>query len=366
MVKKHNYELDLAKFMFSIVILIYHCNKLYIGEETTLLKFGYIATEFFFIVSGYLMVASSHRYQDKAIGRSTLDFIINKIKGFYPYLLIGFVFTFVVRQYVFSLERSITNTVLGDAVASMSELLLLHTSGINFATIYNGPSWYLSSMVVAMILLFPLLLKFKEWYTNIGGLGIAIFTYAFISQNNPTVNGTKIWMHFADMGVLRAIAGLSLGIFLFGLVNRVKEKNIRLNKKGCALVITVELIMYVILAWIMQDLHKLRGKTQFDYIMIILIFGICFIIFSGITRISDKLPAKICSFLGRLSLPIYLNHRAFIYLYQSFNLNLSYKKTVALLLVSTAVACVVTFGILALCRFIRKKLGRKLVKSLTE
>ena len=270
--KKQNYELSLFKFIFSIIIVLYHSHRFFSNDTTYILGSGWSGTEFFFIVSGYLMAVSSRKYSEKPLGASTFDFIMKKIKSIYPFYIIAFLLTFAVRQFAFSLKRDLY--IFEDFLISINEMLLLQDSGITFKRIYNGPTWYISAMIIAMMVLFPLLLKFKEWYTNIGGLTISVFIYAYIAQNVYSVNNAVTWLNITTVGILRAIAALSLGAFLYGLVNRIKERNFAFTKSGKTLMLLSELGAFILLIWIMQNLRSLNGKYQFDFIMIILIFYI--------------------------------------------------------------------------------------------
>ena len=64
---RRNYVIDLLKFIFSIVIVLYHINTLDLqprGGGYLIAKSGFIAVEFFFIVSGYLLAQSTDRQTD--------------------------------------------------------------------------------------------------------------------------------------------------------------------------------------------------------------------------------------------------------------------------------------------------------------
>ena len=65
---RRNYVIDLLKFIFSIVIVLYHINTLDLqprGGGYLIAKSGFIAVEFFFIVSGYLLAQSTDRQTDR-------------------------------------------------------------------------------------------------------------------------------------------------------------------------------------------------------------------------------------------------------------------------------------------------------------
>ena len=51
-ISKRNGEIDLFRFIFSVMIIIFHFGNTY---NYRIFQNGYIAVEFFFVVSGYLM-----------------------------------------------------------------------------------------------------------------------------------------------------------------------------------------------------------------------------------------------------------------------------------------------------------------------
>ncbi len=330
--RKYNPEIDLAKFLFSVVIVLYHSTKLTSCAGEGIMPFGFLATDFFFMVSGYLMVKSSKKYEERPLGKSTFDFLMSKVKSLYPYLVFSFVIAFVARQIIFFSEGSRPIVKLfKDTVASLHEVILLQGSGIDFGKIYNGPTWYISSMLIAMAILFPILMKKKEWFVNIGSLAAAVLVYAFISQEKGTLNSLG-WSGFVSFGVLRAIAGLSLGVFLTSLTDKIAASPLKLNKFGKIALALLEGVLGLTLLLLMQN----EGKNEFDFVAILLIFFICLIIFSSESALSEILPEKLCRLLGRLSLVIYFNHRIMVFLLNAFAPELSYKRSLVIYIAASA------------------------------
>lgn len=332
--KKYNPQIDIAKFLFSIIIILYHSNKL-ISLDFNLFQYGYTAVEFFFMITGYLMVCSSKKFDSSFPGKSTFTFTINKIKSFYLYFLISFVVAFIVRNLSFYIDKSLTLGKLFDnAVLSINEIFLLHTTGIDFGKIYNGPTWYLSAMIVAILILFPVVLKFKDWLTGSGGLLIAILSFAIISQTKGNLN-TVAWHEFISLGILRAIAGLSLGAFLFGLIERLNENNIKLKPLPKFLLFLVQLFFTTLLLFIMHT----RGHNKFDFIALILIFIVTFFVLSGLTTPNKIIGARLFKALGKFSLIGYLNHRSVIYLLNAVAPDLPEQKTFIYYIIGILISC---------------------------
>ena len=64
MVSKRNQTIELLRFFFAVVIVLYHGRVIF---PISLFPSGYLAVEFFFIVSGYMMVKSSKKQQDSTM-----------------------------------------------------------------------------------------------------------------------------------------------------------------------------------------------------------------------------------------------------------------------------------------------------------
>lgn len=332
--KKYNPQIDIAKFLFSIIIILYHSNKL-VAFDVHLFQYGYTAVEFFFMITGYLMVCSSKKFDTACLGKSTLNFTINKVKSFYLYFLISFIVAFLVRNLSFYIDKTLTLEKLFDnAVLSINEIFLLHTTGIDFGKIYNGPTWYLSAMIVAILILFPIVLKFKDWFTNCGGLLIAILSFAVISQTKGNLN-TVAWHEFISLGVVRAIGGLSLGAFLFGLIEKLKENKIELKPVPKTLLFLFQLFLTAFLLFIMHT----KGRNKFDFIALLLIFFVTFLVLSGLTTPNKLIGVRLFNVLGKFSLIAYLNHRSVIYLLNAVAPDFPSTKTFIFYIIGVLISC---------------------------
>ena len=106
-------EMEFLRFIFSIIIVFHHSRN-FIGNETSLFLNGAFAVEFFFILSGFLMMKSISRMNDKYenLGMETVQFIKKKYLSLCPDMIIswiiGAVATAIVCKYTF---ETIANTV---------------------------------------------------------------------------------------------------------------------------------------------------------------------------------------------------------------------------------------------------------------
>lgn len=355
MAKKSNYnpEIDLLKFLFSLIIVVYHSKYISALGDNAPFPYGFTAVEFFFMVSGFFMAKSSKKYDNSQIGKSTFDFILKKVKPLYLPFCIAFVGAFAIREIGFFLNDGYTLVkMFKDIVASAGEWLFLMKTGVTFGRSFNGPTWYIGAMLLAMAILLPILLKYRDWFLNIGSLVLAVMLYGYAYTVKNTLNYLE-WSGFTTMAVIRAIAGIALGCFICSLTERLQAREFELKKLGKVLLAVVELGLFALVLTIMS----VTGKNHFDFVCVIYMFFLTFIAFSGLTGIKDILPKKLCSVLGDFSFYLYLCHRAITRLFPILNLELSYFETLALYLAITVLAAFVCKLLTLLCRNIRSKIS---------
>ena len=91
--KKHNGTISLLKFIFAFIVMMYHFRISFFPSNRHLLpiNLGYLAVDFFFIVSGYYFGLSAIKDWNKRsnIYLDNLKMLWNKIKRLLPYSIIA-------------------------------------------------------------------------------------------------------------------------------------------------------------------------------------------------------------------------------------------------------------------------------------
>lgn len=177
---KRNKVIDILKLIFVFIIFINHSNTLIQpGEKiSTIMHLGFLGVEFFFIVSGYLMLCKADNVDNANLGESTLSFIVRKISIFLPYYVIAWIIGFSISH----INNFSLKVILKDFIMSFFAIMQLEMAGFKTYQVL-GPTWYLSSMLLSMLLLYPLALKFKRNYTLLIAPIIAIICYGYLSVN---------------------------------------------------------------------------------------------------------------------------------------------------------------------------------------
>ena len=304
--KKRNGVISLWKFIFAIVIIFFHTSELYNGAKNPLFPSGYIAVEFFFLVSGFYFAKSvlSDNSKIKCIGEETCKFIAKKVCALMPYVFVGYIMHLITQGYY-------THWGIYNVVNSIWNLLLLRGLGLG-NVIMMGQLWYISAMLVSMFILYPLLRKYKTNFILIFSpliviLGLSYTFYTFKSVN--TVNG---WAIFFSANLLRGFIDINLGILIYYIHSLLKKYE---YKKVFKVFLTFISEFLLILILIITTFIK-NGK-RYDFVMLLIISIALLIIFSEKTYdYKFLLNNNFVNYLGKISLPMYINHTFFIVFFE--------------------------------------------------
>lgn len=156
---KRNREIELLRFLFASMIVLKHSQVIYDPEQYHLFLKGSFAVEFFFVLSGYLMMRSLNkvisRNENIDIVESTLYIIKKKALSMYPNLFIINILGFF--MIAFTDSQPIKDNIIAAVKAIPSDYFFLRMFLLSEIT--NGPLWYFSSMLICMLIMVPMILK---------------------------------------------------------------------------------------------------------------------------------------------------------------------------------------------------------------
>ena len=324
--KQHNVTIDFLRFLFSVIVVLHH-SRYVLGDDNCYFLGGSLAVEFFFFVSGYLLLVGADKAGRKnsagyllpdgvetkdagmnGIGAETLHFILHKIRSFLPEFLIawwiGFVLIGVVRQYgVLDYLKAFGN--------DFWELTLVKMSGL-FTHGIDGAMWYLSAMLLGMAILYPLLRTKRDLMTHLVCPLLALFLYGYLCQAEGHPRDPIVWLGLCYKGLVRAIAGLCTGVVICMAVRRLKKlAPAGLTKLGNALAIGVQLLCLILTIRYMAE----QEPSEYDYFYMFLLMLLVLLSFAGfglesVLGNSQRLHL-LSAFLGKYSLSLYLGHLYF-------------------------------------------------------
>lgn len=296
---KKNGEIELLRFVFAMIIVIFHFEFNYgFGIFTQ----GRIGVEFFFLVTGVLMAKTTEKVhiESHSIPNQTYAFILKKIKSFYPCFIVVFVLRCILELLV--LDKIPIAVVCRKVLLSIPGLLLFKMNGISYEECIDvGGDWFLSAMVLAIFILYPILLYNYEWATKIifPIIGLVGIGFMFMCQHT-IIATTQIVGGMFRGGLLRAINEISLGVWGYALAKKMGGYEFTIFSK----------IFLTVFKWMSFGMVICYAFFGFQDSFSAIAFVGCFI--GIILSFSEKtyvIPYnKMTCVLGKLSLPIYLSH----------------------------------------------------------
>ncbi len=301
-----NGKIEFARFAFSLVIMLFHIgddllsNDFRIFGDFTFFQKGYFGVEFFFIVSGYLMAASAFKTQERKlpIGKDTFLFLDRKLMAILPFHLVVFTITFC---YNITTRLGSFDEFFTYVLRVIPNFLLIQRSGLYYSDVL-GVEWYISEMLIAMFILYPICKKYYEKFTRIIAPITAILIIGYLIKTTGTLGGSKAWSVICSKTILRAVAEISAGAFAFELTRNFKKLNFtKRDKIGLTL---FEIFSYImVLMYVCYDIDAKYVGQFFIFACVAISLS-----FSGITYGKKIFNNKLFYFLGSLSLPLYLCH----------------------------------------------------------
>lgn len=286
--KKRISIVDLWRFVAAIMIMVHHLY--YLGEpfegNDFRGKFAWICVEFFLILTGYFTYShfNSHREDGKDIFKAGIEYTIKKFKVFLPYTTIAVTLDYILLA-EYSLLREDTYTFFSHFFNYPYEVLFLGEMVQSKQLL--GPIWFLSSMfIVFPIVTFLCQIKNKYLLLVISGMSSLIYF------GQAEFDGRE-WPN----DFLRVFFGIMLGIFVCILTDIIKENT---AKRNTVLLSCIEfscmIFAFVAIIFNLYDLKR----------VIILAFAIAVGIMMSGASITSKLDSAFISYLGLLSMPMFI------------------------------------------------------------
>ena len=182
--KTRNGEIDFLRFVFILLIVMLHLTEGIFPQ-------GNISVEFFFTLSGFLMARHAERIAEQrslsldSVADETWAYIKGKFQSFYRYYFAAFVL--VVLHNCILLKKGFL-TIIKNLFGSIPTLTLtfffLNYDTVSFEV---GASWYLSAMLIAMFILYPILLKNYRFAVKIVFPLIAVLLLGYEQAVNGTI-----------------------------------------------------------------------------------------------------------------------------------------------------------------------------------
>lgn len=229
------------RFIFMLIIILWHFSR--INPFTH----GYIAVDFFFILSGFLLWKSYNNHKE-----SPFKYTIRKIQRLYPQYVIAFVMAFILKAKLW-MKSDILDTLMN----ALSEFFMLHSMGIYGSSI-NPPSWYVSVLLVGGALVYSCVYINKNLFINLLFPVIILISYTYLFGFNGSLEQFAV-DGFISQPLLRGVAGMSLGCVIAAVVYKLKGKLERSGVLDFAVLLAIGLVCITLFAQSNYDKFALIG-----------------------------------------------------------------------------------------------------------
>ncbi|MCM1037808.1 MAG: acyltransferase [Ruminococcus sp.] len=307
--RNRNVIVEFARFLFSILVVGYHVQMSMNNSIADFFENGALAVEFFFLISGYFLAKSIEKVngrQNSKIMSETLHFMKNKIKGILPAHITATIAILLVLL-VFDLGNFRTLVLKGLPGIFLVQMAFFWTN--SYETMLIVPEWYLSAMLICMLFMFPIALFLRK---KMQGKTV-VFALVGILVIILMISGVAMNWTFPQNLIqnIRAWGDMCVGMFAYHLSAALSRLELK-HTSSTALKVT-EIVCYAI--------PIIFGFLPLDPSMMALcmvITVICVFIAISITfadkgvKITNEITGNIFSYLGSISLAIYLFHPVII------------------------------------------------------
>ena len=345
-IKSRNLEIELLRFIFSVGIVLCHSNAFAVKGVATLFRRGMLGVEFFFIVTGYLMAFAVMRKNESFSWKNTKAFLQKKIQAFGPDFVISFIIAFIV---VFLYDGKYTLKALFILAKNVIwEFSLVFMIGISSKHV-NGGDWYLSAMLIALLVLYPLACKYREKFLKVIAPAISVVAFVVLYYKFGTTAGVYNRVGWFYAGLIRGFADISLGAACLPLVQSLQKRS--LTAAGRKFITAIEaLLLITILAYFQWAAGRWPYKGG-DVAAMLMITGLICLSFSGLSNWNNWFKPEVCLFLGNISLDVYLSNVYWAHMMKKLYMGkVEYVKLLLIYLLLVTVSTFVTYKLARLWR----------------
>ena len=321
---KPRYEiLDGLRGVAAMIVVAFHLLETYSGGPVhQILNHGYLAVDFFFVLSGFVI---GYAYDDRWGKMTVWEFIKRRLVRLHPMVIMGT----AVGALLFYFGA-------GDAFPMISQIpwwkmLLIFILGCTMLPALtgwdirgwqetnplNGPTWSLLWEYMANLLYALFIRRLSNTLLALFVFAAALLTldltlnldlFGLLAERHATaytvIGGWSITPEQCYIGVTRLLYPFFGGLLLSRIGRLVK---VRAGFWWCSLLVTAALVM----PHIGSEPNWMNGA--YNAFCILLLFPLIVAMGAG-SSVSGSRSVAVCTFLGEISYPLYITHYPLIYL----------------------------------------------------
>lgn len=315
--KPHYAILDGLRGVAALTVVVFHlCEAHATSHLDQVINHGYLAVDFFFLLSGFVI---GYAYDDRWTRMTLKDFVKVRLIRLQPMVVLGMIIGAV---FFYFQASSLWPTI---SQVPVWQMLLVMVIGFTLLPVpvsmdirgwhemhpLDGPAWSLFFEYIANLLYALGVRKFSN--TALAVLvflaGAALLHFTVTSPAGDVIGGWSLEPAQLRIGFTRLMYPFFAGLLLSRVANLGTIKNAFL---WCSL-----LLLLVLAFPRVGGAEHVWLNGLYDSLSIILVFPL--VVWLGASgQIAGKGAARLCTFLGNISYPIYITHYPLIYTYTAW------------------------------------------------
>lgn len=322
--KPHYDLLDGLRGVAALTVVCFHLFRAYASSHLDQrINHGYLAVDFFFILSGFVV---GYAYDDRWTKMTVREFLTRRLVRLQPMVVIGALIGAVMfyTQGCPVWDVSAVPVAMLLVATLMNAFMIPATPGAEIRGVgemypLNGPAWSLFFEYIGNVLyaLFIRRLSTRALAVLVAAAGCGLAVFSVWGPLGDICVGFSLTGENIVGGSLRLLFAFPAGLLLSRVFRPVRVR-------GAFWIGTLAVVALASVPRIGGSEH-LWMNGVYDALCAVVLFPL--IVWIGASgKTTDRVTSRICKFLGDISYPLYMVHYPFIYLYYAWvkNENLTF------------------------------------------
>ena len=328
---KPRYEiLDGLRGVAALMVVIFHCFETYVPVfKTQIVNHGYLAVDFFFVLSGFVI---GYAYDDRWDKMTTWGFFKRRLTRLHPMVIIG---TLVGAALFFFAGTAFPKTLQVEgwkfALCLVMGLLMipcgtgLDIRGWGETNSFNGPNWSLTFEYIGNILYAFIFRRLPKVALAILCIICAFFTLDLTMGWNTfgllpeaqynVIGGWSLTPDQLYIGFTRLFYPFLLGLLISRILPSHRSES---NPSGSPIHLKGGFWWCSLAIIVIMSIPCIGGKQGlpdgiYQALSILILFPLIVLAGAG-SKTTDARSTAVCKWLGDISYPIYITHYPLLYM----------------------------------------------------
>ncbi len=329
---KPRYEiLDGLRGVAALMVVVFHCFETYVPVfKTQIVNHGYLAVDFFFVLSGFVI---GYAYDDRWDKMTTWGFFKRRLTRLHPMVIAG---TLIGAALFFFSGPAFPKTLEVEgwkfALCLVMGLLILpcpnslDIRGWGELNSFNGPQWtltfeYIGNILYAFVfrhlprIALAVFCVFCAFFTLDLTMGWDVFGFFPDGPQYTVIGGWSLTGQQIYIGFTRLLYPFLCGLLISRILPTHRSES---NPSGSPIHLKGGFWWCSLALVVLFSIPCIGGRTGvpdgiYQAVCILLLFPVIVLAGSGSVT-TDKMSTAVCKWLGAISYPIYITHYPIMYM----------------------------------------------------